>query len=229
MITIIIISLCGAILNIGICTFSKGIGLPLYLDTILTIAVTLINGLFAGVLCGALTNLIIHSIWFYGWEVYLFSLCSIATAVVTWLFMRFFPRELNMTSRQKTSPASSADTKLNKIMDRIIVLILLSFTLCVTISVLGGIISTFIAAINQPLIEEASLVGILARTMFGKDTPLIFKEIFSRIPINSIDRLISAFTGFGIAVCVKKLFIRLAFNFGQSRTVKTGVERSGIF
>ena len=222
MIAIIIISLLGAMLNIGICAFSKGIGFPLYLDTILTIAVTLTNGLIAGILCGAFTNLIIHSIWFYGWEVYLFSLCSAATAVVTWLLMRFFPQELNMTSAKKTTPASRSNTQLSGIMDRIIALILLSFALCVTISVLGGIISAFIAVINQPLTEEAGLAGILAKTMFGKDTPLIFKEILSRIPINSIDRLISAFAGFGIAVCISGLSIRLSFNFRKTGIVKAG-------
>ena len=201
-ITIVVLGLLGAALNVAICIFFKLIGFPLYLDTIMTIAVTLTGGLFAGILCGALTNIIIHSIYFWGWEVYLFSLCSIATAVAVWLFARFFPRELNMDHAEAARENLPAT---RNVMDLVIVLILLSFTLCIIISILGGIIATLITAINQPLVERASLAGILAATMFNQEFPLLLKEILSRIPINSIDRLISAFAGFGFALCIRQL------------------------
>jgi hypothetical protein len=38
--------------------------------------------------------------------------------------------------------------------------------------------------------------------MFRQGSPLILAEILSRIPINIIDRLISAFSGFGIALAI---------------------------
>jgi len=46
-------------------------------------------------------------------------------------------------------------------------------------------------------------------TMFHNNIPILLNEILSRIPINIIDRLISAFAAFGIALgalgLIKKL------------------------
>jgi hypothetical protein len=38
--------------------------------------------------------------------------------------------------------------------------------------------------------------------MFRQGFPLILAEILSRIPMNIIDRLISAFSGYGIALAI---------------------------
>ena len=94
----IMLALClaGTALNMGLCNLSDTAGIFLYLDTVFTVSVTFVGGLFWGALCGALTNLIIHTIFGWGWQGYFFVLCNIATAFITWLFIRFFPRELSL-------------------------------------------------------------------------------------------------------------------------------------
>jgi hypothetical protein len=94
--TIIVIFLCiaGALLNNVFTVVAGKLNIPLFLDTVFTVTLTLTGGLFWGALTGALTNLIYNTLFYWGWEGYLFTLCNIATAVVTWLFMRFFPQEL---------------------------------------------------------------------------------------------------------------------------------------
>jgi hypothetical protein len=85
-----------------------------------------------------------------------------------------------------------------------IVLVLLSFCLCLVISVLGGLIAAFIQAINASLAGKQGLSGDLSATMFGTNLPVVLTEIVSRIPVNIIDRLITVFAGYGIAVAVRR-------------------------
>jgi hypothetical protein len=215
-------------LNVAITILvSRAAGLPLYLDTILTVSLTLYGGLFWGLLTGALTNIIATALYFSYWEVGLFFICNMAVALVTWLFIRFFPRELNLstgrlsagrlsagqgaetpeaprTSQRLLSPRLSS-RMLAEVMNRMIVLILLSFCLCLVISVLGGFLAAFIQRINPALSGEHYLSGNLTATMFGQNIPLALAEILSRIPVNIIDRLITAFAGFGIAAGLKRV------------------------
>src|SRR5215469_9121715 len=118
---LLFLCLAGALLNIAMNRlFIDRLAIPLFLDTIFTISLTLLAGPFWGALCGALTNLIYQTIWFWGWEGYLFALCSIATALVTWLFMRLFPRELNLSFPN----AHSKSLRLSAVMERAVILIL---------------------------------------------------------------------------------------------------------
>jgi hypothetical protein len=198
-----VLSLAGALLNVAIYILtSKTAGLPLYLDTILTVSLTLTGGLFWGLLTGALTNIITTTLYFSGWVVGLFIICNMATALVTWLFIRFFPRELNLSTGQsaQTPDPPRTSRRLAEVINRMIILILLSFCLCLVISVLGGIIAAFIQSINPALSGKPYLTGDLTATMFGQNIPKTLAEILSRIPVNIIDRLITAFAGFGIAV-----------------------------
>jgi len=203
-----VLCLAGAFLNIAINIFAnRAVGLPLYLDTILTVSLTLTGGLFWGLLTGLLTNIIGPTLYFYGWEGYLFVICNMATALVTWLFIRFFPRELKLSETPEIPGASQnlSSRRLADIINRMIVLILLSFCLCLVISVLGGIIATFIQSINPAISGKPGLSADLTATMFGHNIPVVFAEILSRIPVNIIDRLITAFAGYGIALFLRNL------------------------
>ena len=203
----------GAFLNMIVFRiFISMMGLPLYLDTIFTIAVTFLCGPLWGVLTGALTNII--SVTVFGWEWYLFALCNIVTALITWLFIRLFSCELNLrinAAADSNTPAALAghsvftakllhqtsSRRLSAIMDRLIVLTLLSFALCLVMSILGGCISVFIGFFKADAVNPAAVP-----TMFNRNVPILLNEMFSRIPINIIDRLISAFTAFGVALVV---------------------------
>ena len=214
--TLVMFLLClaGALLNISLNKLSLIAGLPLYLDTVLTITITLLGGLFWGALCGTFTNLIGHSIWFWGWEGYLFILCNIATAFVTWLFICIFPRELSLAFRYSPSAAKTAQPvsavfksqRLGTLIDRMVVLILLAFSLCLAMSLLGGLLASLIHMIISSSADGLSVNPAsesLSLIMFPQNLPVILVEILSRIPINIVDRLISAFGGYGIAlVCV---------------------------
>ena len=210
----LLLAIAGALLNIALDTLCIKLGIPLYLDTVFTVAVTLGGGVFWGVLTGTLTNLIGHSIRFWGWEGYLFTLCNIATALVTFLFVRLFPAELSLTphtlreeSGQENSSAHAAKTFPNssssgrRIMDRIMVLIFLSASLCIAISVLGGLISEFINFLRNPAGTGPASTA-LGSAIFNQNFPPILVEILSRIPINIVDRLITAFGGYGIAYAI---------------------------
>ena len=214
--TILMIALClaGALLNIVLNRLDLLAGLPLFLDTVLTVALTFYGGLFWGALCGVLTHLIHYLIWFAGWEMSLYTLCSIATAVLTWLFIRFFPRELDLFSRHaryeqllRTAGIERRSGSFAKLMDRAIVLTLLSFALCLVMSVMGGLITALILKINASLHGQRALGGILSDTMFSKNIPMPVVEIAARIPINIIDRLVAAFGGYAIALGLKKLTV----------------------
>jgi len=207
----LLLCLTGALLNIAINKIFTAGGiwiLPLYLDTILTITVTFFGGLFWGVLTGILTNLIGHTINFWGWEGYLFVFCNIATALVTWAFIRLFPQEIKITNDSKTRMVKTHNSQMFfRIINRIIVLILLSFTLCLVMSLLGGLISALIQIFGSSPADELLLSALLGSTMFPKMN-VILMEILSRIPINIIDRLISVFAGYGIAIGVSVVFSR---------------------
>jgi hypothetical protein len=202
----VFLCLAGALLNNVFPVLVKPSYFPLFLDTVFTVTLTLTGGLFWGVLTGALTNVIYNTFFFWGWEGYLFALCSIATAVVTWLFMRFFPRELggpfqgHETSRP-AFPSPFKSRRFETVADRVIVLFLLSFGLCITMSVLGGLISALIQIFNPVYAKEPFVSGAISDWNF----PLVLTEILSRLPQNIIDRLITAFAGYGVALLIKGL------------------------
>jgi len=202
----IIFCIAGALLNMIVYwIFITIMGLPLYLDTIFTITVTLICGPLWGVLTGVLTN--VHSFTVYGWEYYLFALCNVAAAIVTWLFMRLFPRELNLRMNDVFAALplyQAGSRRLSALMDRVIVLTLLSFALCIVMSILGGCISVFIGFFRATAVNPAAV-----QTMFHRNIPMLLNEILSRVPINIIDRLISSFAAFGVALGVFQIVKRM--------------------
>jgi hypothetical protein len=200
-VTMVFLCIAGALLNNAFTVVAWKMNIPLFLDTVLTVTLTMTGGLFWGVLTGALTNLIYNTLFYWGWEHYLFALCNMATAVVTWLFMRFFSRELGLgagVSRTDLSSPHKSD-RFETVADRVIVLTLLSFGLCVSMSVLGGLISALIQIFN-PGYPKGPLVSV---AVSDDRLPLILKEVISRFPINIIDRLITAFAGYGVAAVLQ--------------------------
>jgi hypothetical protein len=191
-------AIAGALLNMLIYHFLRNrLGIPLYLDTVLTMTVTFYGGVFWGALTGALTNLIQQSLPFGGWPPYLYALCNIAVALVTALFIRWFPRELSIDGMEKPLPKS---LWLQDLMGRAIVLVLLSFALCLVISVLGGLCAVIIYSLNTlPILDSASPELNFKPALIQRNFSAVVVEIGSRIPVNLLDRLISSFAGYGLA------------------------------
>jgi hypothetical protein len=215
---LLFISIAGALLNMLIQYFSRGrLGIPLFLDTVLTMTVTFYGGVFWGALTGALTNLIEQSIFFYGWFPYLYAFCNIAVALVTALFIRWFPQELGINSSAGNSEKSLSNNQgkslwLQDLMGRAIVLVLLSFALCLVISVLGGLCSIIIKSFN-PLVHDPVDPELNFRlALVRRNLPGIIVEIGSRIPVNLLDRLISSFAGYGLAALLACIGVRQPVN-----------------
>jgi hypothetical protein len=118
--------------------------------------------------------------------------------------MRGFPRELNLVRKTPETAVSFKSTRLSRLMDKVIALMLLAFALCFAMSVMGGIISAAILRANSSYPYESSLLIWLSKTMFKENTPTAVKEIVARIPVNMIDRIITAFAGYGIAVLIQR-------------------------
>jgi energy-coupling factor transport system substrate-specific component len=197
----LLLCLAGAILNIIFHSFfCELLGFPLFLDTVMTIAVTIFGGPVYGMITGALSNIISHSFRYWGWEGYLFTLCNMATAVITWMFMRLFPAELDLNYQKKvTDNDLFGGRRLNTVVSRMAALMLLSFALCIAMSVLGGIISGLITVFNTSIESDILKDSVLfAPATFPGNIPIL-RDIIDRIPVNIVDRLISAFAGFGVA------------------------------
>ena len=210
---IFFLCIAGALLNITISRVAHGSPFlsVLFLDTVITVSFTLLYGPVWGVITGGLTNIISCTIESWGWENYLFTICNIATALVTYLFMRLFPRELSLPHRQETRTyfrVLQKSQRLAFVIERVVVLILLSFALCIAMSVLGGLIAAFIQIINPSHIGASRLSPNDIYAMFPQGFSLILGEILVRIPVNIVDRLITAFSGYGIALAVSVFICR---------------------
>lgn len=64
---------------------ARNISLPLYLDSVLTIAVTAIGGLWWGIDCAVLSNV---TLYLFDYSMLPFTLCHVLTAVCAWLTFR---------------------------------------------------------------------------------------------------------------------------------------------
>jgi hypothetical protein len=170
------------------------------MDTAFTVSVTLYCGLFWGLVTGVATNLLKHSIFFFGWSAYLYTLCNAATALITALFARRFPGELGF-------PSSRAPVR--TVMDRVIVLLFLSFTLCAAMSVMGGAITAGRKFFASPgSITEVGPELPFKLTLLRRNLPLLAVEILSRVPLNIIDRIVSVFGAYGLAALLSRISLR---------------------
>ncbi|GHV96484.1 hypothetical protein AGMMS50293_28040 [Spirochaetia bacterium] len=190
----------------------------LFLDTAFIITATFSGGLGAGLLASLITTAIggiCHHLfwgldWFWGW--YFYGLCFAATALVTWLFARSFPKEcmpLRLNSRQLT-PSSGPE---NPLLDRIIMLSLLSLALWFIISVMGSFISVFNSQILHVIPAEEWIENDFKLGLLQQGLSPVIAEFLARVPINIIDRPISVLIGYGTSLLLKKI---------QSLTVPPG-------
>jgi hypothetical protein len=213
---IVFLALTGALLNFGTMRLFQGVlGLPLFMDTIFTTALTFFGGLPCGIATAVMTHLVNVPMLSTGLPDSLYVLCSIAVALITALFMRLFPAECSAGLGWGAESAGPARfTRLppreaGRIFDRIAVLFVLSLVTCAGISLLGGIISTVIETFFTPQkILDAGL-SMFRRILVRKELPLLAVEVLCRIPVNILDRLISVFGGYGFALALKALSARV--------------------
>jgi hypothetical protein len=190
-------------------------GIVLYLDTAFTITASLSGGLVAGVLTAVLSTIAIaagysYSLW--SWGYYLFGLCNVTTALITCLFARLEKIDLVITrlplpSVSPPPPGAEKPSFLRQLLlDRIIMLFMLSLVLCFMISIQGGISAVIIERFLKKSIvasfapETWMKLGLLRQGM-----SLAIAEILARFPVNIIDRPVSVFAGYGAALLLKRI------------------------
>lgn len=156
-----------------LCSYLAGlIAFPLYLDSLLTIAVTALCGLVPGIVCAVGSNVLLCIFANTG---ILFTLCHISTAVVAYLV--FYSEREKAASLSKTSFSYSTES-----------FMWIGFISAVTNSVLGDTISYFFYSANTAIPQVDNAVqGIYVVTKSLK-----FAAYFGGTVTNLIDKVFSA-------------------------------------
>ena len=156
-----------------LCSYLAGlIAFPLYLDSLLTIAVTALCGLVPGIVCAVGSNVLLCIFANTG---ILFTLCHISTAVVAHLV--FYSERKKLSSLSKTSFSYTTEN-----------FMWIGFISAVTKSVLGDTISYFFYSANTAIPQVDNAVqGIYVVTKSLK-----FAAYFGGTVTNLIDKVFSA-------------------------------------
>jgi hypothetical protein len=194
----------GALLNLGTMLLVQNVlHAPLFMDTMFTVACTFVGGLPWGLATAVLTHLISNPALGAPPPAYLYTFCNIAVAFLTCLFIRLFPGE------RRIAGGAGNDGKqwqISTLLDRITFFFILSLAMCFFMSIMGSIISTIIEVFftsweaydAETFIFRRMLVRKIGENRSGPALLLI--EILCRIPVNIMDRLLSVYGGYGIAL-----------------------------
>jgi len=193
-------ALCNVILNYFVCYVWH---IPLYLDTVFTVALCFGAGLLPGLLNAALVlpvcffllhNYVLPIEPEAGLARYLFTLCVVCEALTVCFYQAGMKRQ-NDAFLEKPSfyPFIGVAAKL----------LVLAVIDCIVVSVSGGIIDFVITRNSAPrpiFPEDTFKLGLLRNNV-----PVLATTILSRIPINIVDRFIAVFGGYGISVGYRKI------------------------
>jgi len=202
----VICAFCNAALSYLVNTLLK---IPLYADTIFTVAMCFTAGVFAGILTGALLSplaflLVCKYLLGLPYEISLvrniFTICVLAEiALVCFFHARIKSREEIFLQKPSLNSFTGVATHL-------MVLVALD---CIVVSICGGTIDFILGKLSAPLAyspEDTFELGLLHNNI-----PLFATAVLSRIPINIVDRFIAVFGGYGISLVLRKWigFIKL--------------------
>jgi len=197
-------ALCNVILNYFVCYIWH---IPLYLDTVFTVALCFAAGLLPGLLNAALVLpacfFLMHSYVLpiepeAGWARYLFTLCVVCEALAVCFYHGRSMKRQDAAFLEKPSFSSFIGAAAK--------LLVLAVLDCIVVSVSGGIIDFVITRNSAPrpiFPEDTFKLGLLRNNV-----PVLATAILSRIPINIVDRFIAIFGGYGISVVYRKRFIK---------------------
>ena len=150
--------------------FPLTLGFPLFMDCIMTVAITLFAGLVPGLVTGFAYNAIWALVIAHDPRQALFGLCGMACALTVFVSLK----------RRKERWL-------------LVDLLILSLWVCLFSSVIGGIISTFAFQGIDHFPSDYIMAGMLMQ-----DLPLAGAAILARIPLNFIDKTVAVFLGYGI-------------------------------
>jgi hypothetical protein len=173
--------------------------LPLFMDTLFTVAMSFAAGPLWGSLTAVLTTALIGIIFSYQhWGIYLYALCSVTAAILTWLFCGN-PGPLSAGTGETFGRGDPFFTV--PVVTRLFVL---SIVMCLAISVLGGLIAFIISVPLRGPEYDMPPEFFFRLGLLGQNIPLLAANILSRIPVNIVDRLLSVFGAYGISLLYRK-------------------------
>ena len=177
-----------------------GLKLPLFADTVFTAAVTFYAGLFPGLVTALLT-------WVIGFAIKddiitPFIICSIAEVFIIFLLK---PPDVNMRMLNEERKRALFVSILARLM-------ILYITVCITVSILGGIIDyvfyTILPNSKPARSAEDAFKGWLSQSPLHA----LVINILSRIPVNLIDRFIVILGGYFLSISLKKILKTVRHN-----------------
>ncbi len=166
--------------------------LPLFMDTIFTVAVVFYCGLLPGLAVQVLYNIINSLIWFaklgrFDGFMMLYAICGILIVISTWLIAR-------NKNEFKISPVVT-----------ILYLVLIALISSVCSVVAGGIIDYFHLK-WQNIPDMMNPIKIFTESFVHQHFNLLASCILAQIPISFADRLIATFAGYGFFRLAERLF-----------------------
>ncbi len=183
---LISISILAGLLDYLICDLVAWINhLPLFCDTIFIMAISFLAGPWWGILASFAYHIFDFALTRFVQLGHLYILCHFLAALTAGYFKMWFIKKTD------SSPAI------------FLKLIVLSITLCLIMSISGGIINFILNNIDA-YNEASSQTDFLTFLWENKFESKLLLLIAVRIPINIADRLISVFAAWGIYVLFKK-------------------------
>ena len=159
---------------------------PLFLDTIGTVALTFICGWLPGLFC-ALATTVIDSLlggYFLGLPT-LYVICSFSAVFICHAFKeRIFSSDLLIV--------------------RLCYLFILSMAMCVVISILGGVIDTICMTYSDYKSNYPVASDFFKPNFIKLGLSMLGTNIISRFPINIVDRFITSIIAYNLTVLVKR-------------------------
>jgi hypothetical protein len=193
---VFILCILAALANYALSTFAReALHLSLFLDTVFTCAVAFAAGALPGIITAVLTTALNGIFRRPDLLIHLYALCPIAEVLLIRLFCRLFLQRENQDG--KDGQFSLVNT--------ISALLLLYISMCMIISALGGIIDFTITMALQIWDYEVIPLTFFKLGLLRNGLPLLAVNIFSRIPVNIIDRFICAFGGYGLGLLIRRI------------------------
>ena len=169
--------------------------MPLFVDTVFTAAITFYAGLIPGLATALLT-------WVIGFTIKdgiinPFIICSIAEVIIIFLLK---------PSVVKTRGLLSGEKKRLIFASTLVRLMILYITVCFAMSILGGLIDYIFYTVLPNIKPDYSAEDAFKEwSSDSRPIPVLILNIFSRLPINLIDRFIVIFGGYFISQGMVKI------------------------
>ncbi|MFP3042171.1 hypothetical protein LQZ19_10180 [Treponema primitia] len=176
----------------------KVLHLPLFLDTLFTctiaFAIPPLPGIFIAVLSHGIASGVQYIV-FSSWGSLAFILCTTAEVLLIYGFRGKLTHPANSANRGE--PYSTISTASS--------LLLLYLLTCITISLIGGVIDWAGTVILGTGDHEALSYTFFKIGLLRNKLPLLAANIFSRIPVNIVDRFITIFGGYGLGQLLRRV------------------------